>query len=124
MATQTMRWVVACVVATGVMAGVGRPALAELPEEGAAVAPADAAVFIEVEDLAALRAELEEDPLVEYLRDLTPARREPAAWRAIQDALGLSGEEIFDRYFGSRVVLVGEGTEEGGPGVLLSRVEA
>ncbi|MEX2671796.1 MAG: hypothetical protein WD294_06765 [Phycisphaeraceae bacterium] len=121
MTTQPMRWTLLCVL-TGALTLAAKPALAELPEEGAALAPADSGVFIELDDLAQVRRELEQDPLINYLREHTPAKREPAAWRAVQDAMGMSGEQLFDRYFGQQLVIVGEGTQEGGPGVMLSRV--
>lgn len=119
MTAHTLRWTLLCVLIVTTAASSAR---AQLPEQAAELVPADVAVFIELRNLAELRGELENDPLVNYLREHTPARREPDAWRAVQDMLGMSGEEIFDRYFGKQVALIGQSTEHGGPGLLLSRV--
>jgi len=89
----------------------------------AKLAPADANAFIRINDLAKLRADWENDPLAEYLEDQMPAHQEPQAWRDIQAMLGLSGEQIVDRYFGQVLALFAKGAGEKPPGLVVSHVK-
>lgn len=91
-------------------------------QQAAHLAPADAGLYIEVAKLAELRKQMADDPVVALLQEQMPHRRQPKAWEQIQDAMGLSGEEIFDRYFGMRVVVIAEHARNNPPGVLLSQV--
>ena len=91
-------------------------------QQSAHLAPADAGLYIEVANLAELRTQMEDDPVVALLKEQMPHRRQPRAWEQLQQVMGLSGEEIFDRYFGRRVVVIAEHARENPPGVLLTRV--
>ena len=97
-------------------------ASAAMAQQAAELAPADAGVYIEVANLAQLRRELADDPLVKLLQEQMPHRRQPQAWVAVQEAMGISGEEIFDRYFGELVVVIAERAGDRPPGLLLSKV--
>jgi hypothetical protein len=99
-------------------------ALPTAAQESAKLAPPNTAVFIELPNLAKLRAKLEQDPVVKLLRDRLPANRRPEAWEAVKMMMGMSGEEIFDRYFGKQVVVISERTGDHAPSVVLSKVDA
>lgn len=90
----------------------------------AQLAPADANVFVQINDLATLRADWANDPLAKYLQQYMPPHHEPQAWQDIQTMLGLSGEQIIDTYFGKTLSLFAVGTGEKPPGLVLSRVNA
>jgi len=112
-------WAAAIAAATLALMTATGPARAADP---AAFAPADSAIYIEVSDLAKIRADIANDPLVQRLREQLPSARQPQAWQELQVALGLTGDQIVDRYFGERVALIVEREGEGAPGVVLSRV--
>ncbi len=91
-------------------------------EEAARLAPADAGVFVQVDGLAALRARLADDPLYKWLEERLAQRPEPEGWLNIQAAMGMSGQEIIDTYFGKRFVIIASEPGAGKPGVVLTQV--
>ncbi len=100
--------------------GVAMPALAQ--QDAASLVPADAAVFMEVHDLAALRKDWVGDPLAKFLRDNLPMVPEPQGWLDVQKALGLSGDEIVDRFFGKTAAMVAFNPEDDEPGMIITKV--
>lgn len=81
--------------------------------------PASTATFIELDHLAALRAEAENDPLTQQLRREFP-HPVPPAWAQVQTMLGLSGEQIIDRYFGQALAVAAQRPGPGAPSVVIS----
>ncbi|MBI1370080.1 MAG: hypothetical protein GC162_15680 [Planctomycetes bacterium] len=92
-------------------------------QEAAKLAPADASIFVEINDLAALRADWANDPLGQYLQTQLPPNREPQAWSDVQAMMQMTGPQIVDKYFGKVLALVVKGTYGGAPGVVLSKVD-
>lgn len=93
-------------------------------QEAANRLPADVGVLIELDDLAAWRMELEADPLVAYLRSLSPEPVRSKAWVEVQRLLQLSEAEVIDRYFGTVFALAAPQPGDGQPVVVLLRVKA
>ncbi|MBI1337193.1 MAG: hypothetical protein GC164_09555 [Phycisphaera sp.] len=91
-------------------------------QEAATLAPADAAVFIEFDNLARWRADFKDDELADYLRAHSPLNRPPEVWLMIQAAMGMTGDQIIDTYFGQTVALVAKETGDHKPGVIFTRV--
>ncbi len=100
-------------VTAGVRAEDVKPATL-LPAEGVVA-------YIEIDDLAKLRADAAKDPLIAYLKSEGPGKEDPA-WLEVQTMMGLSGDEIVDRYFGKKLAIIGGSHEPGGKGFLLSAV--
>ncbi|MCC6683214.1 MAG: hypothetical protein IT445_20145 [Phycisphaeraceae bacterium] len=88
----------------------------------AALAPADAAVFLELHDVAQLQKQWSDDPILQRIYDHMPARKNPDAWLLIQVALGMDGRQIINTYFSRQIVLIGQAAGKGQPGVILSRI--
>ncbi|MEX0774737.1 MAG: hypothetical protein WD042_03370 [Phycisphaeraceae bacterium] len=93
-----------------------------LAQDGAKLAPPDTGVFVQLDDLAKIRADFENDRLVEMLRRQLAPPRENEAWQLLQAALGLNTQQIIDAYFGKSLVVIGSEPGDGNPGVILSRV--
>lgn len=95
-------------------------------QSAARFAPAESGVYIEVNDLTALRKQWQSDPLATYLRQNVPAlfSKEVPAWAAARDALGMTDEQVIDKYFGRTVALVFPRAGDGEPGMVISRVGA
>jgi hypothetical protein len=91
-------------------------------QEMARLAPASTGVFIELHDMAKHRALMEADPLTPLIREHFPPREEPEAWVLVQEAMGMNGEELFDRYFGQKVAIVVQQPGDDQPGVILSQI--
>ncbi len=94
----------------------------EQTQDPAALAPADAAVFIELHDVAHLEQQWSDDPVLQRIYDRMPARKNPDAWLLIQVALGMDGRQIIDTYFSRQIVLIGQAAGKGQPGVIMTRV--
>ncbi|QNN25311.1 hypothetical protein HED60_24515 [Planctomycetales bacterium ZRK34] len=92
-------------------------------ESPADLAPADANVYLQLNDLAKLRADWESDPLADYLKQYMPPHHQPQAWQDIQTMLDMNGEQIIDTFFGKTLSLFAVGTGEKPPGLVLSRVD-
>jgi hypothetical protein len=92
-------------------------------QSGANLAPADAGVFIQVDGLANWRLDLDQDPIFNILRPHLPDPSQNEVWQNLQTALGMTGGELFDHYFGKSVVLVGSAAGDGKPGVIFSRID-
>src|SRR6185369_4325297 len=75
-------------------------------QELAKHAPPDTAVFIEIDNLAETRARHANDPLTQALRAKLTGQVEPEAWKQLQQQLGMTGDEILDRYFGKAAALI------------------
>ncbi len=111
-------------------------------QSAASMAPADTGLFVQMDDLATWRREWYDHPLIHMigdelgfnppaederdkrgsLRPLTPnAVNRTSAWVVAMRDLDMSGAELFDTYFGKRVVLIGN-KRPGGRLVLLTRV--
>ncbi|MEX2213788.1 MAG: hypothetical protein WD768_06660 [Phycisphaeraceae bacterium] len=84
-------------------------------------APADAAVYIEINDIAALRADWESDPLANFIQKHLPGPS-PAGWKAVQLQMGLSGDKIIDNYFGKSAAIVFMKTGGEQPGIVITKV--
>lgn len=95
-----------------------------LAQEAARLAPPDAAVFLQVDDFAAWRAQWQDDPLVTFVRERSPMKRSPEGWLMLQAAMGMTSEQLLDTYFGKSVALVVQEPGENKPGVVLSRITA
>jgi hypothetical protein len=96
-------------------------ATAALAQDAAKLVPADAAVFIEINDLAGLRKDWVNDPLARFLRDNLPVESD-AGFDEVQKVMGLSAEEIIDRFFGTSVALVVMKPGDQEPGLLISKM--
>lgn len=99
--------------------------LLQLPavgQETARLAPANAGVYIEINNLAEHRADWEEDPVAQLFRDHFPEPPQNEDWQAVQDALGMTSEQIVDTYFGRTVALIGREPGPNQPVVLVSRI--
>ncbi len=91
-------------------------------ESPADLAPDKAGVFVQIDDAAGLRKAYENDPLVKYLQKMLPNEGKPGDWVALEKMLGLTSEQIVDRFFGKSAAFVAERPEDGGPWMLMSRV--
>jgi hypothetical protein len=76
-------------------------------DEAAQFLPADTGAFVQINDLATWRHLIDDDPLFAPIREALPHNRHNDAWQTIQQTLAMSGDEIVDRYFGSRIVIAG-----------------
>jgi len=81
--------------------------VATAQEDASQFLPADTGAFVQINDLATWRHLIADDPLFGPIRDALPHNRHHDAWLSIQQTLEMSGDEIVDRYFGSRVVIAG-----------------
>ena len=97
-------------------------ASAQAQQDTAALVPANAAVFIEVHDLATLRKDWANDPLAKFLRDNLPMVPEPQGWLDVQKVMGLNGDEIVDRFFGKTAAMVAFNPEDDEPGMIITQV--
>ncbi len=91
---------------------------------GAQLAPPQAGVMIQVDDLAKLRADWEKDPLVQMVLDRTGIDQGNEGWDLIKTVMGMDTAQILDTYFGKRIVFIAEEEGDGKPGVILSQVTA
>lgn len=87
----------------------------------ARLAPADSAFYIRINQLARLRAEMEKDPLGQYLRKHAAASEQSPEWLAVQKKLGLDSAGIIDTYFGQVVAILGR-SGQSSEGMVISRV--
>ena len=78
-------------------------AVAEEPDE---FLPADTGTLVQINDLALWRQSLVNDPVVRQMLKRMPHHKHQQAWASIQQTMEMSGEQIIDRYFGARLVLV------------------
>ncbi len=92
-------------------------------QDAAKLAPPEAAVFIQIDDLATLRADYANDPLITELRKRLNLDREPEGWVLLKAAMGMNSAELIDTYFGKSLVLIAKEEGDGKPGVILSRVK-
>lgn len=112
--------------------------------DGALIAPADAGVFVQIDNIAQLRGDWKVDPLGVYLQESLPLDGDDD-WNKIQEMLGMDGDTIVDTFMGESVVIIaknmrggadagvdiqinedGEGeanVRSGSPGVVLMKVE-
>jgi hypothetical protein len=95
---------------------------ASAQEEAAQFLPAGTGAFVQINDMATWRHLIDDDPLFGPLRDALPHNRHHDAWLSIQQTLGMSGDEIIDRYFGSRVVVAGPKPGWNQPITLMMRI--
>ncbi|MDX1682293.1 MAG: hypothetical protein R3336_04145 [Phycisphaeraceae bacterium] len=86
------------------------------------VTPADVELYIAGENLAEVRENWQDDPLRNFLKSQMPGHRSHRAWKKLQDKLDMSGEQLFDTYFGRSVALVARKAHRRAPALLLSRV--
>lgn len=90
-------------------------------QDAANLAPPDTTTYLQINDPAALRAEFEDDPLVRPFFDRGHRRPEAdQAWQQIEAAMGLTRRQIFDRYFGRKVIFLSMGDRH--EGVVVSSV--
>jgi hypothetical protein len=108
-------------LATGHLLLVLLLALPALAQEAAKFAPANAAVFIEVHDLAQLRKDWAGDPLAKFLRENVPMIEQPG-WEAVEKVLDMKREEVVDRFFGTTAAIVVIDTNEQEPAMVISKV--
>lgn len=117
---------------------------AENATDGALIAPSDAGVFIQIDNIAQLRGDWKVDPLGVYLQEQLPLDGDDD-WKQIQEMLQMNGDQIVDTFMGESVVIIaknmrggadagvdieigddGEGranVRSGSPGVVLMKVE-
>lgn len=92
-------------------------------ESAAELLSADTAVFIEIDDIAKHRAAMENDPIGSVLLEKQrEAMDQNNVWLAIQAAMGMTGDEIIDTYFGKKLVVVGKEAGENKPAYVLSKI--
>jgi len=94
-----------------------------VPQEAAKMLPAETGSFIQIDDIAQTRADLARDPVFCEMLKMLPHARHRAAWAQMQTMLDLNGEQIVDRYLGSRVVIVGPRPGWGQPMTIMMRVK-
>ena len=80
-------------------------AVAAIPTTAPEIAPADTGVFIEMQNLAKLRINLEKDPLFTVASNLIPVE---AGWQTLKKMMKMAGPELLDRYLGTTVALIGK----------------
>ncbi len=90
--------------------------------DAASLAPANAAVFIEIHDLATLRKDWASDPLAKFLQSNLPMVPPPEGWLQVQKVMGLTGDEIVDRFFGKTVAVVVFDPSDDEPGMLITKL--
>lgn len=92
-----------------------------LAQEAARLVPASAAIYIEINDLAGLRKAWSNDPLSTFLRNNLPVPP-TEGFDDVQKVMGLTSDQIIDRFFGvtAALVIFKPGEEE--PGMLITRV--
>ena len=88
----------------------------------ASIVPSDTALYIQIDNLPAIRESLESQPLLSILESQLPHRRNPEAWTALQDLLGLSEAQIIEKYFGRTLLIVASDLENSNA-ALLSSIE-
>ncbi|MCP3904743.1 MAG: hypothetical protein GY715_14040 [Planctomycetes bacterium] len=115
----TVRGILACLAALGVVLALGTVApMAAAAEEGpfadARRAPADVDLYLHIEDAAATRAALAERPIarafIRSWRDSALSR----AWSAIAMAAASDADTLFDTWLGERFTFVARPLENGG----------
>ncbi|MEX2216187.1 MAG: hypothetical protein WD768_18900 [Phycisphaeraceae bacterium] len=89
----------------------------------ARLVPDDVQLYMQFDGLAQLRAAQPDDALVEHLWNSLADIRPQGMWTKASAALGLTEEQLVDRYFGTRFVIVGERPSTASPIVVLSQVE-
>jgi len=94
---------------------------AAIAQEAAKLAPAGAAVFIEINDLATLRKDWADDPLAKFLRDNLPMEPNPG-FEEVQKVMGMTEDQIIDRFFGASTALVIMKPGDQDPGMLITKV--
>lgn len=106
---------------TLVLAGMCGAVTAE--NDPARFLPADTGAYVQINRLSVWRSEMAQDPILRQVYDLLPHRRQQQAWQGMQDMLGMSGDEIIDRYLGSRLVIAGPRPGWGQPVTLMMHVK-
>ncbi len=89
---------------------------------GPRLAPADVTTYIQIDNLAALQAKLNTDPVIKQIADSLPFTRKNKAWKKVQRQLSLTGPEIISAYFGKQVIVFSKGTSAP-QGLILSRIK-
>lgn len=89
----------------------------------ALLAPADAAVFIRLDHLAQWRRDWRDDPALSLLLDRLARQDDRGIWDIIQQALGMTGPEVFDTFFGQSVALIVKEPGDHKPGLVLTRID-
>ena len=92
-------------------------------QDGAKLAPADAGLFVQVDGLAKWRTQLNDDAIWAVLRPHLPDPEDNPVWQNIQTALGMTGPDLFDHFFGKSVVLIVSEVGDHKPGVIFSRID-
>lgn len=98
-----------------------KPAADNAPSP-ATMAPADAAIYLEVRNLTQLHKQFEQDPLTALLREQLPMARQPKEWAQVQAIMGMRSPELIERYLGTTAALVLEAAHDGAPGAVITRV--
>ena len=91
--------------------------------EVAQFVPGNTGVLIQVNNLGKLWSQYSDDPTVNYIREQINAQQTPAIWPILQTALGLSGQQIVDTYFGQCVAVITSEPGDKKPSMIFSRVE-
>lgn len=92
--------------------------------DAARFAPADAEKFIEIDNLAELLDEWQNDPLAKYLRDNLPLGQSLDDWDQPAAALGMTREEMVRTLFGRSVAVVFANVEDKDPAIIITKVPA
>ena len=100
--------------------GAAEPADDDEPDQWLA---AETGIYIQINDLAHWRQSLAREPVVRQMLSMLPRPPGQTAWIRVQQSLQMSGEQIIDRYFGRRLVLIAPKPGWGQPVTIMLRVK-
>ena len=95
-------------------------------KDGASAAsycPADVDLFVQINNLKQLRAEADEDPMVQFAMDQLPGFKWPQWWFNVQEKLNMDAPTVIDTYFGRSVVVIGRKVKKRIVTMVFTRVE-
>ena len=93
-----------------------------LPAQDAArFAPAGAVAYVQIDGLASLRKDWEKDPLATYIKENLPLPPQQG-WDDLQKVMGLSEQEIIDKFLGQTITLIAFESGQNPPLMIVSKV--
>ncbi len=103
-----------CSIALATCLTVTLAATPTLGQDGAKWAPMEAAVFVQIDDMAQWQQQWIQDPLAEFLRDkgIERGKHHHGAWVRMAEGMDMAPEALFDAFFGQRIVLLGDDNED------------
>ncbi len=87
-------------------------------------APASSGLYVEVNNIAELRKQWENDPLAAFIRKNLPLPAPDKGWNDAKKMLGMTDAQIIDTYFGQSAALVFRAPGDSEPGMVISKVAA